>query len=85
MDRSEKRGMTTIPDTLAPHVSVENQFPEDLFDAMAAFIASHPEWDQYRLIQSAVAGFLFQQGCQEPAVVQHYLNGLFRRPGIGVA
>ena len=77
-------GMASIPDTLAPHVSVENQFPEDLFDAMAGFIACHPEWDQYRLIQSAVAGFLFQQGCKEPAVVQHYLNGLFRRPGLGV-
>lgn len=77
-------GMANIPDTLAPHVSVENQFPEDLFDAMAGFIAGHPEWDQYRLIQSAVAGFLFQQGCKEPAVVQHYLNGLFRRPGVGV-
>jgi hypothetical protein len=36
-------------------------------------------------MQSAVAGFLFQQGCKEPAVVQHYLNGLFRRPGLGVA
>lgn len=77
-------GMANIPDTLAPHVSVENQFPEDLFDAMSGFIAGHPEWDQYRLIQSAVAGFLFQQGCKEPAVVQHYLNGLFRRPGLGV-
>ena len=53
--------MTAIPDTLAPHVSVENQFPEDLFDAMARFIGAHPEWDQYRLMQSAVAGFLFQQ------------------------
>lgn len=75
--------MTTIPDHLAPHVSVENQFPEDLFQAMAAFIDAHPEWDQYRLMQSALAGFLFQQGCQEPAVVQHYLNGLFRRPSLG--
>ena len=84
MGRSETSGMTAIPDTLAPHVSVENQFPEDLFDAMARFIGSHPEWDQYRLMQSAVAGFLFQQGCQEPAVVQHYLNGLFRRPGVSV-
>lgn len=71
--------MTTIPDHLAPHVSVENQFPEDLFQAMAAFIDAHPEWDQYRLMQSALAGFLFQQGCQERAVAQHYLNGLFRR------
>lgn len=73
--------MTTIPDAMAAHVSVENQFPEDLYDAMVVFIAGHSEWDQYRLMQSAVAGFLFQQGSKEPAVVQHYLNGLFQRPG----
>jgi hypothetical protein len=84
VEQKRDDGMANSPDTLAPHVSVENQFPEDLFDAMAGFIAGHPEWDQYRLIQSAVAGFLFQQGCKEPAVVQHYLNGLFRRPGLGV-
>ena len=76
--------MATVPDAMAPHVSVENQFPEDLFDAMSGFISAHPEWDQYRLMQSAVAGFLFQQGCKEPAVVQHYLNGLFQRPSLPV-
>ncbi len=69
-------------DLIATQVSVENQFPEDLFLAMVSFISAHPEWDQYRLMQSAVAGFLFQQGCKEPAVVQHYLNGLFQRPGV---
>jgi len=47
---------------------------------MAGFIGGHPEWDQYRLLQSAVASFLFQQGCKEQAVVQHYLNGLFEHP-----
>ena len=47
---------------MAPHVSVENQFPEDLYDAMLMFISSHPDLDQYRLMQAAVAGFLFQQG-----------------------
>ncbi|MFO8238330.1 MAG: DUF2811 domain-containing protein [Prochlorococcaceae cyanobacterium] len=67
---------------MPPHVSVENQFPEDLYEAMRTFIAAHPDWDQYRLMQSAVAGFLFQQGSKEPAVVQHYLNGLFQRPGV---
>ncbi|MDA0292191.1 MAG: DUF2811 domain-containing protein, partial [Cyanobacteria bacterium] len=56
-------------DLITTQVSVENQFPEDLFLAMVAFISAHPEWDQYRLMQSAVAGFLFQQGCKEPAVV----------------
>ena len=74
--------MATIPGQPAPHISVENQFPEELFEAMARFIGTHPEWDQYRLMQSAVAGFLFQQGCQEPAVVKHYLNALFHRPGV---
>ena len=74
--------MAGAPDSMAVHVSVENQFPEDLFQAMVAFIEAHPEWDQYRLMQSAVAGFLFQQGSKDPAVVRHYLNGLFRRPGL---
>jgi hypothetical protein len=74
--------MTAIPEAMPPHVSVENQFPEDLYEAMRTFIAAHPDWDQYRLMQSAVAGFLFQQGSKEPAVVQHYLNGLFQRPGV---
>lgn len=65
---------------MAPHVSVENQIPADLFHAMVVFIEQHPQWDQYRLMQSALAGFLFQQGCQTQPVVHHYLNGLFRKP-----
>ena len=72
--------MREIPGAMQPHVSVENQFPEDLYGAMVGFIECHPQWDQYRLMQSAVAGFLFQQGCQDPAVVRHYLDGLFRKP-----
>ena len=61
------------------HLSVENQMPEDLHRAMGVFIEAHPQWDQYRLVQSAIAGFLFQQGCKDRAVVQHYLSGLFQR------
>jgi hypothetical protein len=70
-----------VPDLAPRSVSVENQFPEDLFDAMVAFVGSHPQWDQYRLMQAALAGFLFQQGCQDRAVARHYLNGLFQRGG----
>ena len=55
---------------IAGGVSVENQFPEDLFQAMAVFIVDHPQWDQYRLMQ--------------PAVVKHYLDGLFRGPNQGL-
>ena len=72
--------MVAIPESMPAHVSMENELPRDLYDSMVQFIGNHPDWDQYRLVQSAIAGFLHQQGCQDRAVVRHYLNGLFRRP-----
>ncbi len=61
-------------------VSLEAEVPEVLFDGMRDFIRAHPHWDQYSVITSALAGFLFQNGCQEATVSQHYLDGLFQRP-----
>jgi hypothetical protein len=58
---------------------VINEFPEDLHQAMREFISSHPNWDQYRLLQAALAGFLFKHGCKDRAVSRHYLDGLFQR------
>ena len=54
--------------------------PEVLFEGMRSFIHSNPDWDQYSVITSALAGFLFQNGCQNALVTQHYLDGLFLRP-----
>ena len=71
--------MLQISDQAPAFVSVENQFPEDLYDAMREFVRVHPQWDQYRLMQAALAGFLFQHGCPDRAVARHYLDGLFRR------
>jgi hypothetical protein len=61
-------------------VSLEAEVPEVLFVGMRDFISAHPHWDQYSVITSALAGFLFQNGCQEPIVSEHYLDGLFQRP-----
>jgi hypothetical protein len=61
-------------------ISLEAEVPEVLFDGMRQFLEHHPQWDQYRLISSALAGFLFQNGCGDQGVTQHYLNGLFLRP-----
>ncbi len=61
------------------YVSVVNELPEDLYDAMREFVRTHPQWDQYRLIQASLAGFLFQHGSTDRAVSRHYLDGLFRR------
>ena len=69
--------MSQIPDHLPVHVSVVNEFPEDLHQAMREFISSHPNWDQYRLFQAALAGFLVQNGVQNRGVTRCYLANLF--------
>jgi hypothetical protein len=44
---------------------------------MRGFIERHPNWDQYRLIQAALAGFLVQQGMQSRELTRCYLANLF--------
>ena len=62
-------------------VSLEAEIPEALYKGMKEFIGDNPEWDQYRLISSAMANFLFQNGSQDRAVTERYLNDLFRLSG----
>ena len=64
----------------APSISLEAEVPELLYDGMRQYLSNHPEWDQYRLVTSALANFLFQNGCADQCVTQHYLKGLFLRP-----
>jgi hypothetical protein len=61
----------------APCISLEAEVPEALFEGMRLFLSQRPDWDQYRLISSALAGFLFQNGCADRCVAQHYIDGLF--------
>ena len=42
------------------YVSLEAEIPEVLYRGMKDFIGSHPNWDQYRVMSSALAHFLFQ-------------------------
>ena len=60
-------------------ISLEAEIPEALFGSMQGFLQSTPQWDQYQLVSSALASFLFQNGSSDRAVAQHYLNGLFSR------
>ena len=58
-------------------VSLEAEVPEELYNGMKEFIGTNPQWDQYRLMSSALANFLFQNGSQDRAVTERYLNDLF--------
>ena len=63
----------------APYVSMEAEIPEVLYRGMKDFIGAHPTWDQYQVMSSALAHFLFQNGCDDRAVTERYLDDLFNR------
>jgi len=62
-------------------VSLQADVPEPLLQSMRAFIEAHPNWDQYRLFQAALAGFLVQNGVQSREVTRCYLANLFPQKG----
>jgi hypothetical protein len=59
------------------YVSLEAEIPEVLYRGMKDFIGVHPTWDQYRVMSSALAHFLFQNGSDNRAVSERYLDDLF--------
>ena len=65
------------PEIQAAYVSMEAEIPEVLYRGMKDFIGEHPSWDQYQVMSSALAHFLFQNGCDDRAVTERYLDDLF--------
>ena len=60
-------------------VSFQTPLPGNLAQAMSQFIEAHPQWDQYRLMQAALAGFLLQQGVQQRDLTRRYVSSMFGR------
>ena len=74
--QTETQAPSEEPDA-ASVVSLRAEVPSALLDSMRAFIERHPNWDQYRLVQAAVAGFLVQNGSTSRDVTRCYLANLF--------
>ena len=60
-------------------VSFQTEMPLPLQHAMTRFIEGHPNWDQYRLVQAALAGFLVQNGIESREITRVYVGNMFRR------
>lgn len=62
-------------------MSVVNECPEDLHDAMRHFVRTHRNlhWGPVRLMLGAVADFILQQGSRERADPRQSLDGLLDR------
>ena len=58
-------------------ISLEAEVPEALYVGMKDFISGNEKWDQSKLISSAIANFLFQNGSDDRAVAEKYLNDIF--------
>ncbi len=58
-------------------ISLEAEVPEALYVGMKDFISGNENWDQSKLISSAIANFLFQNGSDDRAVIDKYLNDIF--------
>ena len=59
-------------------VSFHAELPLGLQMAMRGFIEQYPNWDQYRLIKAALAGFLVQNGIESRSITRMYIENMFR-------
>tara|TARA_B100000700_G_C14796108_1_gene738312 strand:- start:490 stop:759 length:270 start_codon:yes stop_codon:yes gene_type:complete len=60
-------------------ISFQAEIPVQIQMAMNKFIENYPNWDQYRLIQAALAGFLMQNGVQSRSITQLYVGNMFSK------
>ena len=58
-------------------ISFKCELQENLQIAMNEFVEEHPNWDQYRILQAAIAGFLMQKGFQNRDLTRLYIGNMF--------
>ncbi len=58
-------------------ISLKCELQENLQIAMKEFVEEHPNWDQYRILQAAIAGFLMQKGFQNRNLTRLYIGNMF--------
>ena len=58
-------------------ISFKCELQENLQNAMNEFVEKHPNWDQYRILQAAIAGFLMQKGFQNRDLTRLYIGNMF--------
>ena len=58
-------------------ISFKCELQENLQNAMNDFVDQHPNWDQYRILQAAIAGFLMQKGFQNRDLTRLYIGNMF--------
>ena len=58
-------------------VSFIQEIPDYLKEAISAFIEKYPNWDQYRLMEAAISGYLLDKGVQSREINRLYFKSMF--------
>ena len=58
-------------------ISFKCELQENLQEAMKRFVEEHPNWDQYRILQAAIAGFLMEKGFQNRDITRLFIGNMF--------
>ena len=58
-------------------ISFIEDVPVYLNDAIRKFIDEHPNWDQHRLMQAAISGYLLEQGVTSIEMRRFYTQSMF--------
>ena len=79
IDFTEEKNLTQSSDVLESEdtISFQTEIPKPIQQAMKVYIDKHPNWDQYRLLQAALAGFLIQNGISSRLITRLYVGNMF--------
>ena len=79
IDFTEDKSLIQSSDVLESEdtISFQTEIPKQIQQAMKVYIEKHPNWDQYRLLQAALAGFLIQNGINSRLITRLYIGNMF--------
>ena len=79
IDFTENKSLIQSSDVLESEdtISFQTEIPKQIQQAMKVYIEKHPNWDQYRLLQAALAGFLIQNGISSRLITRLYIGNMF--------
>ena len=73
----DKRKSLSINSQTESIVSFIEDVPVYLNDAIRKFIDDHPNWDQHRLMQAAISGYLLEKGVTSIEMRRFYSQSMF--------
>ena len=73
----DQENSVSINDLNESIVSFIEDVPVYLKDAMRNFLDEHPNWDQHRLMQAAISGYLLEKGVTSIEMRRFYSQSMF--------